>query len=181
MSALNTIQLKEIINSFNLIDADLECFIETGTFKGQTSIQMSSCFKKVITIEISEALYSRALKKFKNYPNIEPYLGDSSIKLNEVLAGNELDSIIFFLDGHYSSGNTGKGKIDCPLLEELLIISKRNKSDLIIIDDYRLFGTKRKEDWSYISVDKILNCFKKDQILKANVFGDRFCILTQEV
>ena len=72
---------------------------------------------------------------------------------------NELNGdTIFFLDGHYSSGNTAKGTKDCPLLEELSIINRYFKYEgLIIIDDLRLFGTKVNEDWLDITTENLLN------------------------
>jgi len=182
MSSLKIDQLEEIAKVLNVSPMSLECFIETGTFRGETSKGMSSSFKKVITIEISEALYNKALRGFKDYANIEAHLGDSSVVLDEVIENNtHQENIVFFLDGHYSSRKTGRGKVDVPLLEELPLISKRNRTDIIVIDDYRLFGSKRKEDWSYISEEKIKECFKPNQIDKIIVVGDRLCILTKVV
>jgi hypothetical protein len=44
------------------------------------------------------------------------------------------------------------------LLEELKVICDEFAySSIIIIDDYKLFGTKNNEDWSYISVDVVVN------------------------
>jgi hypothetical protein len=69
------------------------------------------------------------------------------------------DNIIFFLDGHRSGGHTNKSYKDVPLLEELKIIKEiRYKyNDLIIIDDYRLFGTDHAEDWKTITIENINN------------------------
>lgn len=73
---------------------------------------------------------------------------------------------IFFLDGHCSSGNTGRGDKDCPLYEEITHINELYKHEgIIIIDDFRLFGLdkssgKLNEDWSDINKDNILKILK---------------------
>ena len=87
--------------------------------------------------------------------------GDTSIVLKQLLNNiNIRNSCIFFLDAHYSSGDTGKGLLDVPLLEELNIINTNyKKKGIIIIDDYNLFGTKGNEDWSNITIDKIFPIF----------------------
>ena len=84
-------------------------------------------------------------------------------------------SKIYFLDGHVTdnnSGYTGKGVLDCPLLEELKQISLLDSSNsLIIIDDTRLLGQSKSKktanaDWSQINLDSILNSINKDRLKK---------------
>ena len=68
------------------------------------------------------------------------------------------EGAIFFLDGHWSSSDTARGEKDCPLLEEISRIHDLFAHEaVIIIDDYRLFGTSRNEDWSDISKESILS------------------------
>jgi hypothetical protein len=70
---------------------------------------------------------------------------------------------IFFLDGHYSSGITGKGIKDVPLIEEITYINNLYMNEaIIIIDDFRLFGLDQSsgiigEDWSEIKKERLLN------------------------
>ena len=140
------------------------CFIETGTNQGNTVISFESYFNNLYTIEISESLYNTAKGKY-NGNKIEFILGDSSIVLKELLP-KITEKCIFFLDGHYSSENTGRGQKDCPLNEEIDNINELLVNEaIIIIDDFRLFGLdirsgKLSEDWSYISKDNILNILK---------------------
>ncbi|MDD3159854.1 MAG: hypothetical protein PHQ98_02720, partial [Candidatus ainarchaeum sp.] len=49
---------------------------------------------------------------------------------------------IFWLDAHYSGGNTAKGKQNSPILQELNLIFKSKLNHIILIDDANYFGTK---------------------------------------
>jgi hypothetical protein len=78
-------------------------------------------------------------------------LGDSSIVFESLLP-TIADKCIFFLDGHWSGGDTGKSNKDCPLVEEITHINNLFKHDAIIIDDFRLFGLDKSsgifgENW----------------------------------
>jgi hypothetical protein len=88
-------------------------------------------------------------------------LGDSSVVFKSLLP-TITDKCIFFLDGHWSSGNTGKSEKDCPLNEEITQINDLFKQEaIIVIDDFRLFGLSKKtglnEDWSDINKDTLLH------------------------
>lgn len=187
MSSLNINQLKQILNSNKDVvekykAQPFDYFVETGTHIGTTVIALHPYFKYIKTIEISEHYYNYAKNMIESYgiSNIEQHLGDSTKELARIIDSID-QNIIYFLDGHFSSGDTGKGEKDCPLLEELEIISKRDKNDIIIIDDYRLFGTNITEDWSQISINAILKKFKPDQVFSYFVLNDRLCIfLTQK-
>ena len=148
-------ELKDILHSTN--KNNYNYFVETGTFMGETILRFIDDFDKLYTIELSEDFYNRFSHKNPDKEKIKSILGDSSEMLKPVV--DELNGdAIFFLDGHYSSGNTAKGIKDCPLIEELSIINMHFKHEgLIIIDDLRLFGTKINEDWSDITVENILN------------------------
>jgi hypothetical protein len=135
-------------------------FVETGTFIGETIFLMSNKFKELHTIEIKEDFYNNVKSSNKN-SNINFYLGDSSVEIVNICK-NIKNNTIFFLDGHWSAGNTGRGNKDCPLYEELDgIINNFKYKAIIIIDDVRLFGkgpNKKNEisNWEEINVEDII-------------------------
>ena len=134
-------------------------FIESGTYHGETIFNMEPHFEKLYTVEISEQLYFNTKMKY-NGKKICFLLGDSLFVFKHLLP-NITDKLIFYLDGNYSSGDTGRGKIDVPLYGELLQINNLYKHEgIIIIDDVRLFETKGNEDWSYINKDKIFEILR---------------------
>jgi hypothetical protein len=161
--------------------SDIEVFIETGTNRGNTIINMYGSFKKLYTIEIKKELYDAAMNRFSQSENVELYLGDSVEVLPELLKKVE-ESAVFFLDGHWSHEDTGRGKTDTPLLDELTIINRlHNKNSIIIIDDYYMFGTNRNEDWSAITVENILDCFEKGRIFKSYIENDHLILLLTKI
>ena len=137
------------------------CFIETGTLNGDTTFALEPYFNKLYTIEFSEKYYNNTKNRY--YGNkINFILGDSSI-IFESLLPNIKDKCIFFLEGHWSGGDTGKSNKDCPLIEEITHINNLFQNEaIIIIDDFRLFGLdassgKLNENWSDIKKETLLN------------------------
>src|SRR5665648_302429 len=121
------------LNLLNQLQDDYkkyENLIETGTYEGETIFFLEPYFSQLYTIEIKTEFYENVKNKYKEN-KIHFYLGDSSIVLDEILPCINGKSIIF-LDGHWSAGNTGKGKKDCPLYEELYNIMSHHK-DLSLI------------------------------------------------
>ena len=139
---------------------DYPIFIETGTFHGQTIFSLEKYFSKLHTIEIKKDLYENVKNRYKD-DKINFHLGDSSIVLKHLCPTILLDTI-FFLDGHWSCGNTGKGEKDVPLYEELYNITNfLEHKCIIIIDDCRLFGKGPNlgncdQQWEDINLTQIL-------------------------
>lgn len=148
----------------NLLQDDYkkyDCFIETGTLYGETIFAFEPFFSKLYTIEFSEKYYNDTKNKYDGN-KINFMLGDSGVVFEKLLP-NITDKCIFFLDGHWSGGDTGKSDKDCPLDEEITHINNLFQNEaIIIIDDFRLFGLnkssgKLNEDWSKINKKNLLD------------------------
>ena len=81
--------------------------VESGTFLGESTRQMSEGFNKVITIELDQKLYKETRKKLEDegYKNIEFLNGDSGVIIEKL--SKEIDEpALFFLDAHWSGDST---------------------------------------------------------------------------
>ncbi len=168
-------ELKNILQLSNKNKNDYDYFVETGTYMGETILRYVNDFKKLYTIELSETLYNDFNEKNYDRNKLKSILGDSSKKLKEVI--DDINgNTIFFLDGHFSSCGTAKGDKDVPLYEEIKLINDNFKYEsIIIIDDLRLFGSNITEDWSDITVEKILDIISERVDFHSEV-GDRLII-----
>ena len=174
MPSLTLQQLDEIqsIYSYNINQS----FIETGTYMGATIDNLKDFFENIYTIELNKNLFLYSKKKFQNNNNIKCIQGNSSEQL-ELILNNHNQDTIFFLDGHWSGGETSKGPEDVPLLKELQIINKYFKNrGIIIIDDLRLFGTNNNEDWTNITKKNILSSIDNIKFSLTLTKYDKFII-----
>lgn len=188
----NFMLYSEVENLMNRYEthSKINKFIETGTQYGITVFEMSKYFNECTTIELSEGHWSNAVNKAdkENITNINFVLGDSSVKLKEVLK-NTKESCVFFLDGHHCGKTTDvlatRGEIEVPLYEELKAINELHNFDsLIIIDDSRLIGKNLvTEDlnWSDITFEGLLSCIDKDKIVTSFEENDRFIIYIKKI
>src|SRR5271165_7073401 len=135
-----------------LIRSHLRCmnnpaFVETGTYLGDTLESVRALCSKAVSIEIDPFLHELALKRFRGYPQIELVRGDCVSMLPKVLAGVDRPAL-FWLDAHYSSGITGRGEVDDPILFSLRQLSQHAlHSHVVLIDDARSFdGRESRPD-----------------------------------
>jgi hypothetical protein len=114
-------------------------FVETGTFLGDTTLAMSDVFDHCWTVEIDPSLHAQARARFEGRMNITALQGSSGELIVPIL--NDIHApAIFWLDGHYSHGKTGRGNVDTPILDELMrIFDHPIKTHVILIDDAREF------------------------------------------
>lgn len=117
---------------------EVSTFVETGTYLGKTAQLLAQVCERVITIEIDQALYDRAVELFEENARVAVFHGNSADVLPEVL--RELDEpALFWLDGHFSGGITS-GPKEPPIVSELrALISHPIQNHIIVIDDARLF------------------------------------------
>lgn len=164
--------------------------IETGTYYGKGAVFFSNYFKKVHTIELSSNWYNKTSQLLSGFNNIKCHFGDSVNVLASILPQFN-QRLAFYLDAHYSGGDTEKGENEVPLLDELKLINKRGYKDLVIIDDLRLFGAKgtcghddseyyppMKYDWTSITIESILNTLSFREPPYSFTNDDRLIIIT---
>ena len=114
--------------------------IETGTFHGDTIYATMASFKKVFSIELSDELYKLAVIRFKKDKKVTILHGDSG-EVIEGLLKEITEKCLFWLDGHYSAGNTAKGDLNTPIIKELThIFNHKVKGHVMLIDDARCFN-----------------------------------------
>jgi hypothetical protein len=113
-------------------------FVETGTYLGDMIFALQDDFESLSSIEIADNLYNDAMKRFKENSSVHIIHGDSGEKLAEVVHSLNVPSL-FWLDGHYSGGGTGKGAKETPIYKELEAIFSSDLKHVIVIDDARLF------------------------------------------
>ncbi|GFE57987.1 hypothetical protein [Geobacter sp. AOG1] len=129
----------------------LKILIETGTYYGDMIEEMKDIFDRIYSIELSDELYEKARLRFKKYEHIELIHGNSGIELENLIHSIQQPAL-FWLDSHFSSGETAKGDKDTPIYEELEhILNAPDMGHVIIIDDARFFGT----DPAYPTIDEL--------------------------
>ncbi len=150
-------------------------FIETGTYYGDKINALKHLFFKIISIELDKELYEKAKQRFKDYSNIEIIQGDSSEILPKILPGIS-ETILFWLDAHYSRGITVRGKNETPILDELkAILNNHPKENIILIDDARLFIGEN----DYPTVDELIDYLRKNNNLNFNYKIENDIIIIQ--
>jgi hypothetical protein len=107
------------------------CAVETGTFKGHTTVGLAKLFPKVYTIELDEALYQQTTPRFDVYHNVTALHGNSPEVIQRILP--ELDYPLFvYLDAHWNTY--------WPLRDELTPLLSVKRPKLIMIHDVRVPG-----------------------------------------
>jgi hypothetical protein len=97
-------------------------FVESGTFLGDTAYWASKIFERAFTIEFSEPIYRRATEKYGYVKNISFLYGHTRERLKEVVTQLSAPAI-FWLDAHWSGGQTYGESDECPVLDENVIIA----------------------------------------------------------
>jgi hypothetical protein len=118
-------------------------WIETGTFKGDTTAFLACFAKHVVTIEPASELHRRAVRRFAGTPNVEVVNAISEKVMPELLPRLQ-GPVCFWLDGHFSGGATHQGPSNTPITAELRAIEQnlaRLAPVAVLVDDVRCFGT----------------------------------------
>jgi len=132
-------------NIISLMDAmqqayQIDTFVETGTYKGDTAVWAAKRYQQVITCEASFEIFNLAQKRLARYTNIEHHSGHSLETLKQVLP-NLADPVLYWIDSHWSAEQTYGENDECPLLDELQIILTHSSESFIFVDDARYFSS----------------------------------------
>jgi len=138
-------------------------FVETGTYKADTTLLAAKLFRHVYTFEIMEPLYTHSVNRAKQegVSNISFHLGDS-VKLLHTVIPKVIEGAVYFIDAHASGPDSGFNGTPVPLLDELkVILSYKVKPSLFIFDDLRFWKGKAQEAWDWVNVsdNTVLECF----------------------
>jgi hypothetical protein len=118
----------------------LRYLVETGTYLGETVAALAADVDHVVSIELGEELHTKARERFARWRNVTLLQGDSAGLLPQV-AAEAPDATLFWLDAHYSHGNTARGDQDTPVLSELnVVLARGRRGDVVLVDDARLLG-----------------------------------------
>jgi len=118
---------------------DCRVLIETGTYHGDMVEAVRRHFDRVVSIELGADLHAAAVRRFRRASNVEFLLGDSAEVLPQVLRDLR-EPAVFWLDGHFSMGETARGLLLTPVARELeVILAHPVKGHVLLIDDAREF------------------------------------------
>jgi hypothetical protein len=135
--------LKRAILKQEALQFGASVLVETGTCWGETVWFFRKDMNQIFSIEIQADMVRLARSLFASWANVEIIEGDSASKLAEVIPHIK-GPTLFWLDGHYSGGSTGKGALNCPIWKELdSIVKKMRHPYIILIDDARCFGQEQ--------------------------------------
>lgn len=124
----------------------LRTLVETGTFMGDMLEAQKTDFDRLISIELSPELHAKARQRFAADPKVEIIQGDSGLLIDGIVAGLQ-GPALFWLDGHYSGGETALGSLQTPIVQELNAVLSAAPRHVLLIDDARCFnGTQDYPD-----------------------------------
>ena len=134
--------LREYAHKFGL-----QILVESGTFLGDTVEAMRHEFRTVHSVELAPKFHEHAKRRFLGARNVVLHQGDSGKVLEDLV--KDLDApVLFWLDGHYSGGDTAQGESNCPVRQELeAIFGGMTQPFVVLIDDARCFRNPKAKDY----------------------------------
>jgi hypothetical protein len=153
----------------------LTTLVETGTYVGDMVEAQRVRFRRVLSIELSPELCHAARARFARACNVTILVGDSE-ELIESVVKRLAGPAVFWLDGHYSAGNTARGRLDTPIRRELEVVLTGAHDHVVLVDDARCFGTgdyptlddiralvaKHRPGWGCVVKDDIIRIWPTD-------------------
>jgi hypothetical protein len=131
----------------------LQAAVETGTYRGDSAVALRKLFPRVWTIELSEELYEAAKVRYGTISGLTFVHGPSPEVLSDLAP--RIGPALYWLDAHWSEGETAGREGQCPVLAEIEAIdasSPASGESCLLIDDARFFllgptAAYRPEDW----------------------------------
>jgi hypothetical protein len=126
-------------------------FVESGTYLGDTVAFIAPHAAEVVSVELHDELWQRAVERFADIPNVDIRHGDAFELVPAIVAQVAAPPLIW-LDGHYSGEGTASGRESEPaarILSSLGDVSPAGTT--VVIDDLRLFGTA-----DYAGLDELI-------------------------
>jgi hypothetical protein len=111
--------------------------VETGTLHGNGAATLAAIFPEVVTIELSPEFHAAAMRRFAENPRVKAVHGESGVELKRHVDRNV--PTLYFLDAHWTGGESAGEEIDCPIRDELKALADGSPEDCILIDDAHLF------------------------------------------
>lgn len=125
-------------------DYGLDVLVETGTYYADTVRGLRKDFRRIYSIELDKHLYDMAVIRCKRQDNAILLQGDSGERIVDVIA-QLTGPALFWLDAHYSAGETARGDLDTPIHAELKAILADGREHVILVDDMREFVKKAQD------------------------------------
>lgn len=166
---------QQVIEEYRFLSGN-KIFIETGTFLGDMIEAQRKNFDVLYSIEVEDSLWQNAVKRFAGQKHIHIVKGDSAMVLPQIT--KQLGAgAVFWLDGHYSGGVTGKGDLNCPVYDEVDAAFQLNQlNHVLLIDDARCFDGSN----DYPTIEALIGYVKasnenynvvvKDDIIRISTF-----------
>ena len=133
--------------------------VETGTYYGHTTAVLAGMFEEVVTVERADEFYERARQLLEPHSNVRQVKGHSgeALRTMDARAGGTL----YWLDAHWSGGETAGSDDPCPLIAELDAIGTGDPNDCLLIDDAREFASPPDDRWP--TLVEVLDAVRRDR------------------
>jgi hypothetical protein len=118
-------------------ECGIEQFVETGTYRGDTTAWAADNFSRVATVELAAAFHAHAVERFAARSNVAVLHGDSPTVLRQLVPSMTTPTI-FWLDAHWCGADSA-AQSECPVLGEIDVIDSSPLPHIVLVDDARLF------------------------------------------
>ena len=160
---------------------DCRVYIETGLWKGVQLAIAAPLFDVVHGIELDEHWAAVSAERTRNFPHVTVHHGDTREVLPRLLKQYEGISCFINIDAHFCKTNPPIQRSEFPLWSELAAIRDHSGSDIVNVDDVKVFGQARPDlryrddaiEWEGVTTTTLTDFFQ-GQIVDSLVVNDGF-------